>query len=67
VVLRKEVRGKRVLPNSEINEKATLFQMGRDVDFEGLRPDREVGEQELVPAATGVDVLLEPVIRTNTG
>ena len=38
VVLRKEVRGKRVLPNNEDETKAELFEMGKDGDFEGLRP-----------------------------
>ena len=67
VVLRKEVRGKRVLPNNEGEEEAELFQMGRDEDFEGLRPDCEAGEEELAPAATGEDVLLEAVFRPNRG
>lgn len=44
-----------------------MFQMGQDEDFEGLRPDWEVGKQELAPAATGEDVLLEPVFRLNRG
>jgi hypothetical protein len=65
VVLRKEVRGRRVLPNSEDEEDAQLFQMGQDEDFEGLRPDREVGEQEIEMAATGEDVILQPVMRRN--
>jgi hypothetical protein len=66
VVLRKDVRGKRVIPNSENEEEPELFQMGQNEDYEGLRPDREVGEQELPPAATGVDVYLEPFNRENT-
>ena len=65
VVLRKEVRGRRVLPNNEDDEEAELFKMGEDEDFEGLRPDREVGEQDVEPAATGEDVLLQPIIRLN--
>ena len=64
VVLRKEVRGKRILPTTN-DDEGRLFGMGRDEDYEGLRPDREVGEQELPPAATGVDVVLDPLIRGN--
>ena len=64
VVLRKEVRGKRILPTTN-DKEGTLFGMGRDEDYEGLRPDREVGEQGLPPADTGVDVVLEPLIRGN--
>ena len=67
VVLRKEVRGRRVLPNTNNEDDAELFQMGRDEDFEGLRPDRDVGEQELPPAATGVNVYLQPLNPRNTG
>lgn len=65
VVLRKEVRGRRILPSNDDDEETELFQMGEDEDFEGLRPDRNVGEEELEAAATGEDVLLEPVIRLN--
>ena len=65
VVLRKEVRGRRVIPNSEGDEDAQLFAMGQDDDFEGLRPDREVGEQEVEMAETGEDVILQPVMRRN--
>lgn len=35
IVLRKEVRGRRVLLTNEISEEPPLFQMGRDEDFEG--------------------------------
>jgi hypothetical protein len=66
-VLRKEVRGRRVLPNNDSDEEPTLFQMGRDEDFEGLRPDRDVGEQEVLPSETGENVLLEPVVRAYRG
>jgi hypothetical protein len=65
VVLRKEVRGRRVLPNNEDEEDAQLFEMGQDEDFEGLRLDREVGEQEVEMVATREDVILQPVMRRN--
>jgi hypothetical protein len=64
-MLRKEVKGKQVLPNNEGEGDVELFQMGRDKDFEGSRPDREVGEQELAPTATKKDVLFEPHFTTN--
>ena len=64
-VLRKKVRGRRILPTNDDDEEAKLFQTGEDEDFEGLNPDRDVGEQDLEPAATGEDVVLEPVIRLN--
>lgn len=63
VVLRKEVRGRRVLPSDGQEAEATLFQMGDDEDFEGLRPEREVGEDQIPVAMTGQDVLLQPVLR----
>lgn len=66
VVLRKEVRGKRILP-STINEEGRLFGMGRDEDYEGLRPDRAVGEHALAPAETGVDVVLEQALPPMNG
>ena len=64
VVLRKEVRGKRILPTTN-DDEGSLFGMGRDEDYEGLRPDREVGEHELPTASTGVDVVLDNPIRGN--
>ena len=51
-MLRKEVKRRRVLPNTNNEDDAELFQMGRDEVFEGLRPDRNVGEQEVPLAAT---------------
>jgi len=36
VILRKEVRGRRVLPNDSEDAEAELFQMGDDEDFDGL-------------------------------
>lgn len=63
VVLREEVRGRRVLPNHVEEEDAELFQMGEDKDFDGLRPEREVGEEQVPAACTGQDVVLEPTRR----
>lgn len=57
------MRGRRVLPHSDSEVEPELFQMGADEDFEGLRPDREVGEQVVEPATTGENVILEPNFR----
>jgi len=66
IVLRKEVRGKRVLPdNIEANEPE-LFRMGEDDDFEGLCPQREVGEGPSAAVNTGQDIVLEEVLRQRT-
>jgi len=67
VVLRKEVRGRRVLPDNNSEEELRMFHMGRNEDFKGLRPDREVGEQEVPTAATGENVILDPIVRPNRG
>ena len=63
VVLRKEVRGKRVVPNNSEDVQPQMFEMGIDEDFDGLRPDREVGEGQVPAAATGETVVLEPIRR----
>lgn len=63
VVLRKEVRGRRVLPSTGEDRETELFNMGDDEDFEGLRPDREVGENPGDEIFTGQDVELEEVLR----
>lgn len=39
--------------------------MGQDEDFERLRPDRKVGEQEVDMAETWEDVILQPIMRRN--
>lgn len=41
--------------------------MGQDEDFEGLRPDWEVGKDDLPPAETGEDVVLEPLFPASRG
>ena len=55
--------GRRVLPHSDSEVEPELFQMGQDEDFEGLRPDREVGEQAVEPATTWEDFIVEPNFR----
>ena len=63
VVLRKEVRGKRVLPNNGEDVEAQLFEMGADEDFHGLRPERKVGEEQIPAAPMRENVILAPVRR----
>ena len=53
VVLRKEVRGRRVLPNNRTKRMQSCFKWAAMKTFEGLRPDREVGEQELTTGYHG--------------
>jgi len=62
IVMRKEVRNKRVLPNHEEEVEAEMFTMGADEDFEGLRPQREVGEGLEPPVSRSHDVVREEVL-----
>ena len=62
VVLRKEVRGKRVLPGEEDKAEQFIFAMGEDENFEGLRPEREVGEQPHPGVSTCQNVMLQEVL-----
>ena len=57
------MRGKRILPNRAEDIEAKLFCLGVDKDFHGLRPDQEVGEEQLPAAIVGEDVVLEPLQR----
>ena len=63
VLLRKEVRSTKVLPTQEEEAEPEMFQMGHDIEFEGLCPQREVGEDPQRPATTGQDVLLQSIVR----
>jgi len=58
VVLRKEVRAKRILPHEEEEREAEMFHMGHDDDFDGLRPEINVGEGPAQAVATGHNVFL---------
>lgn len=64
IVLRKEIRGKRVLPSNEDEGDPQIFRMGADDEFEGLRPEREVGEGPAAAVATGQNVLVQEVFMT---
>jgi len=43
-----------------VDEEMEMFEMGEDEDFDGLRPEREVGEDTIPSAATGQNVFIEP-------
>ena len=61
IVLRKEVRSRRILPEGSKESNAPLFTMGNDEDCEGLRLERELQEGQQEAVGTGHDVLLEEV------
>lgn len=63
VVLRNEVRSRRVLTQNEGNGEARLFDMGEDDDFEGLRPEKEVGEGPLPTVPSGHNVVVQEILR----
>jgi len=67
VVLRKEVRDRRVLlDNDEEDMEGGLFNMGNNEDFEGLRPEIDVGEGPVHAVRTGHDIVMqETLVRRN--
>jgi len=67
VVLKKDVRRRRVLPNELEDVEAPLFEMGHDNDFDGLQLEREVGEEPMPFVGTGQNVVVEPVRRPRRG
>lgn len=59
IVLRKEVRGKRVHENVGVEEAAGIFDAGMDGDHEGLRPPAVVFEENPDPSRTGRNIQRE--------
>ena len=53
IVLRKEVRGKRIFQSVEVVEETGIFAPGQDDDHVALRPPGEVPEQDPCPRRTG--------------
>jgi hypothetical protein len=53
LVLRKEVRGKRIFQNVGVSDEGGIFAQGQDIDHEGLRPPREVPEVDPHPNRVG--------------
>ena len=62
VVLKKEVRARRILPNDEEEMEAEMFDLGHDEDFDGLRPEREVGEGLVHAVRTGYTIVMQEVL-----
>ena len=56
VVLRTEVRGRRVDNDIEQDDVIPMFAMGLDVDFEGLRALEIIPETRLDPLPTGRNI-----------
>jgi len=56
VVLRTEVRGRRVDTEMEAREETEMFQMGDNADFEGLRTSTAIPEMNPKPLSTGRNI-----------
>ena len=66
VVLRTEVRGRRIDSEMEDEEEPKIFSMGKDVDFEGLQVPAEVPETYPNPVTGGRNIDVGEVINTFT-
>lgn len=53
IVLRKEVRGKRIFESVGVAEEAGIFAPGQDDDYEALRPPQEMPEHDPLPRRAG--------------
>ena len=62
VVLRTEVRGRRVDSEIEEQDEIPMFAMGADSDFEGLRAPEELPEFNPDPLPTGRNVRLNEIM-----
>jgi hypothetical protein len=62
VVLRTEVRGRRIDSEMEEEQEAEMFAMGRDVDFEGLRAPSEILETNPNPLPTGRNIQMPDIL-----
>jgi hypothetical protein len=62
VVLRTEVRGRRVDSEMEEQDEIPMFAMGADSDFEGLRAPEELPEINPDPLPTGRNIRLNEVL-----
>jgi hypothetical protein len=67
VVLRTEVRGRRVDSEMEEQEEIPMFAMGVDSDFEGLRAPEELPEINPDPLPTGRNVRLNEIMNEVVG
>lgn len=62
VVLRIEVRGRRVDNEMEEEEEAEIFRMGNDNDFEGLNATTAVPETNVDPLTTGRNIRMNDIL-----
>ena len=62
VVLRTEVRGRRIDNEMDEEEEAEMFAMGRDLDFEGLRASTEIPETNPEPLLTGRHIRMPQIV-----
>jgi hypothetical protein len=67
VVLRTEVRGRRIDNNIEDEVVNPMFDMGADVDFEGLRAPDVIPETHLDPLPTGRNIRLNDILNEVLG
>ena len=67
VVLRTEVRGRRVDSEMEEHDEIPMFAMGADSDFEGLRVPEEVPEFNPDPLPSGRNIRLNEVLNEVVG
>lgn len=63
IVLRTEVRGRRVDTELEDEEEPEMFRMGETADFEGLRADAPMEEADAAPCRTGRNIAMNQVLR----
>lgn len=62
VVLRTEVRGRRIDNDMEDAEEVEMFRMGDDVDFQGLRESTVIAEQNPEALPTGRNICMRDVL-----
>lgn len=67
VVLRTEVRGRRIDNNIEDEDVNPMFEMGADVDFEGLRAPDVIPETPPDPLPTGRNIRLNDILNEVLG
>jgi hypothetical protein len=67
VVLRTEVRGRRIDSDRTEEEEIPMFAMGSDIDFAGLRAPDIIPETEADPLPTGRDIRLNDILNEVLG
>jgi hypothetical protein len=67
VVLRTEVRGRRIDSDRQEEEEIPMFAMGSDIDFAGLRAPDIIPETEADPLPTGRNIRLNDILNEVLG